>query len=199
MCTVSFLPGPEAGAFTFTSNRDETPGRMAMPPASFVHEGATWHGPRDPQAGGTWFGTDGRAFSLCVLNGAFVKHQHRPPYKRSRGLLIPHFLAKPDVFKFAATYDFEGMEPFTLLLIEHATTILKLFEMRWDEKELHLRALPVHEPQLWQSSTLYTFEQAAEREQWFTNWLNSHHPPHEHIMQFHQNRQWGTPETAICM
>lgn len=199
MCTVSFFPQNDGG-FVFTSNRDETPLRPADAPAKHHYERGQWYGPRDPKAGGTWFGTNLHT-TVCVLNGAFVKHQHRPPYRRSRGVLVPAVLQAESPAAFAAYYDFEGMEPFTLLVIEHAGDLKSLHEMRWDEQQLHHRQLPLDKPVWWQSATLYNAEQAALRSQWFRNWLETRNTPPtlEEAMHFHATAGDVGPELNLRM
>lgn len=201
MCTVSFLPLSSGAAdFLFTSNRDEAPGRQALPPAAHQLGEVTWHGPRDPQGGGTWFGTDGQSFALCLLNGAFVKHQHQPPYRQSRGLLIPHFLQSPDPLPFAEAYPFAGMEPFTLLVVDFGSGRRQLHELRWDETQLHLRTLDADQPQLWSSATLYTAEQAAVKMGWFRTWLEEQTAfSQEAIFHFHQTAGIGDPTLDVLM
>lgn len=201
MCTVSYLPlATDPSGFIFTSNRDEAPGRVAAVPALHAWEGVSWHGPRDPVGGGTWFGTDGQSFALCVLNGAFVKHQHQPPYRQSRGLLIPHFFQHPNLAAFVRAYNFQGMEPFTLLVLGFGEGKRSLYELRWDEKQLHQRQLDAEQPQLWSSSTLYTSEQAAVKLGWFRTWLDEQAAfSQEAIFHFHQTAGIGDPTLDLLM
>ncbi|MFM7153572.1 MAG: NRDE family protein, partial [Bacteroidota bacterium] len=71
--------------------------------------------PRDSKAGGTWFAVSESGKTVCLLNGAFVRHHHNPPYKRSRGLMVLDFFNYDDPDRFFSEYNLEGMEPFTLI------------------------------------------------------------------------------------
>lgn len=58
----------------------------------------------------------------------------------------------------------------------------------------------VQEPKIWSSSPLYTPEMKAEREMWFTNWLeNNKKDSLKNILEFHKNNSLGTKETSPKM
>lgn len=181
MCTATFLPLANNG-FILTSNRDEQEARPTIAPA--------WHTvfqqavlfPRDERAGGTWIaGT--KAFSLCLLNGAFEKHQHRANYRRSRGLILLDFFEKESAESFE-TMDFSGIEPFTLLILEHSP--LRMTELRWDEQQVHRTMIDVTRPQIWSSAMLYSAAVRQQRQQWFSEWLQQHrHYDEQSILHFH--------------
>ncbi len=201
MCTVSFLPiKDEAASFIFTSNRDEAAGRIALQPALHTVNGQTWFGPRDEKGGGTWFGVHDRNYAFCILNGAFEKHQHQPPYKRSRGLLIPDFLGYGDPVLFQEQYDFEGMEPFTLLIVDFGGESVLLQELRWDERNPTLTRLDAQKPHIWSSATLYTTAQAEVKQAWFNAWL-AQQPTYsqEAIFTFHKTAGIGDPTIDLMM
>ena len=88
--------------------------------------------PKDARAGGTWLVATNNGTVACLLNGAFKKHHHSPPYRRSRGLMILDAATQYNSFQnFTQHYDFEGIEPFTLVVCESE----KVFELRWDEDQ----------------------------------------------------------------
>lgn len=166
MCTVTFIPqGPES--FTLSSNRDETPHRSPGSLTRLQESGHTLIFPRDTSAGGTWIAAQNDSRIACLLNGAFEKHSHRPPYKRSRGLMVLDLFTYPGADAFARDYDFDGMEPFTLVLIDHD----RLFELRWDEKTTHFKELNASDFHIWSSATLYAEPVREKRTEWFRNWL----------------------------
>lgn len=199
MCTVSFIPQPNGG-YVFTSNRDETPLRPATPPIANKQANGVWYGPLDQGSGGTWFGTNLK-ISACVLNGAFEKHEHRPPYKRSRGLLIPALMQASSLKEFLTSFDFEGMEPFTLIVIEQQLHSSNLHEIRWDATHTHEKQLSTKFPIWWQSATLYNAEQAALRSVWFKDWLDkqSELPSQDAIITFHKTAGDAGPELNLVM
>ncbi|MFM8371345.1 MAG: NRDE family protein, partial [Bacteroidota bacterium] len=99
MCTVTYIPN--RSGFTLTHNRDEAPSRSSVsisqndegPDGQIVY-------PRDSKAGGTWFAVSESGKTVCLLNGAFVRHHHNPPYKRSRGLMVLDFFNYDDPDRF---------------------------------------------------------------------------------------------------
>ncbi|MBK7409421.1 MAG: NRDE family protein [Saprospirales bacterium] len=166
MCTVTYIPqGPES--FILSSNRDETPARSPQHLTRATQQNRTLLFPRDTSAGGTWIAAENDNRIICLLNGAFEKHRHLPPYKRSRGIMVLDYFNFPGAPDFAKEYDFEGMEPFTLVLPEKN----QLFELRWDEKQVHFRELEALDFHIWSSATLYPPPIQEKRAQWFRNWL----------------------------
>lgn len=163
MCFVTYLPYQDG--FILTSNRDEHIGRpKALPPRKYLINNQTVFYPKDGLAGGTWIAASS-THTLCLLNGAFVKHTHTPPYRRSRGLVVLDFFEQNNLETFISHYDFEGIEPFTLII---ATTTLH--ELRWDGGQLHHQVLDVHQAYAWSSVTLYSDEVVEERQRWFGQW-----------------------------
>lgn len=185
MCTVTYLPIDEG--FILTSNRDESPWRNATPPEDQKVAGHDITFPKDPLAGGTWFATDNKRFTLVLLNGGIVKHHHQPPYRRSRGLMVLDFFETYQVESFVKRYDFRGIEPFTLVIIEQ-DALTKVHELVWTEEALIHNKLDSQSPSIWSSSTLYPESVREERRDWFKNWLQEHQSfNQEAIIQFHKN------------
>lgn len=186
MCTVTFLP-KNGQDFILTSNRDEEPSRASHSLSAQEIGGRLIHFPKDPKAGGTWFATDQRNFTLCLLNGGFEKHKHKPPYRLSRGLMVLDFFRINQVNQFVHAYDFEGIEPFTLVLIDHSSDEIRLNQLVWDEKELNHQVLNEKEAFIWSSSTLYPQPVRDERRQWFEEWLEGRKQFNQaDILAFHQ-------------
>lgn len=181
MCTVTYIPQP-GGRFILTSNRDENPERSPEDLSVETHFGKTLIFPKDRRAGGSWIACSDDSRAACVLNGAFSKHNHQPPYRISRGVILVNFFGFPSVNEFSRQFDFEGIEPFTLIVIESSIP----YEIRWDGKELHFKKLNQYEKYIWSSATLYSPEAQAKRQQWFQQWTESAtHFNLESIRNFH--------------
>lgn len=205
MCTVTYLPLGNKN-YIITSNRDEsTLRKKATPPRKFSISNHAVFYPKDLQAGGTWIATSpfipeqDKGFTLCLLNGAFQKHRHNPPYKLSRGLMVLDFFKMNDVEQFVNEYNFEGIEPFTLVIIESGSTI-KLHELRWDENKIEYAELDETQPNIWNSVTLYDKNIIAQRQQWFSQWLFENNKAElESIMHFHEFGGNGDKRNDLLM
>jgi uncharacterized protein with NRDE domain len=197
MCTVTFLPLKEG--FILTSNRDEWVVReSAVPPQKYVVENHPVFFPKDQKAGGTWI-VAGENYTLCLLNGAFEKHTPKPPYKKSRGLMVLDFFQFNSSEDFISQYDFSGIENFTLIIVDHRKKI-NLTELRWDGIKSHVTPKPEQQTHIWSSSTLYTDEIISERKHWFENWLHIHPEfKQEEIIHFHHFGGKGDTTNDILM
>lgn len=195
MCTVTYIP-LGGDSFIFSSNRDESPARSPQNLTTDHSRGYPLVFPRDTAAGGTWIAVNPGGRLVCILNGAFEKHQHRPPYKRSRGLMALDFFDYPSAESFALEYGFDGMEPFTLVTWDNG----KLWEIRWDEATLHSRQLDQTQHHIWSSATLYPGPVRAKREGWFRAWLEGRTDfSLEAIHQLHRNGGEGDPHNDFVM
>jgi uncharacterized protein with NRDE domain len=153
LCTVTFLP--TASGFILTSNRDESPVRAAitLPPQLYQLVTAPAYFPKDPQ-GGTWIAVSGEGRIHCLLNGAFERHAHQPPYRKSRGIVVLDSLEYDVAEQFASGYDFTDIEPFTLVMV-NSSGLLQVQEFRWDGNQTYLKDLASGTPHIWSSATLY--------------------------------------------
>lgn len=188
MCTVSFVPKADRG-FILTSNRDETVLRpSALPIMQYSIDGKQIYFPKDPKAGGTWIATDGKQRTVCLLNGGFEPHDlsSGKVYRKSRGLVVLDVFSYANANEFAREYDFSGIEPFTLILVECATE-LSLTELRWDGEQLHQSIMENDVPRIWSSVTLYPKEVQLNREALFGALIAKNgSPSEEEIMHFHR-------------
>ncbi len=151
MCTVTYVP--VATGFIITSSRDEDMMRPpAMPPQVYHNDQLGLLMPRDPQGGGSWIGVSSQGRVACLLNGAREKHQHRPPYRKSRGLVLLDGLRADDVHQFLNSYDLDGIEPFTLILADRLHPPVELI---WDGQQRQATWQRKDEPRIWSSVTLY--------------------------------------------
>ena len=196
MCTVTFIPQGETG-FILTSNRDESPLRAAKEMAyKKLENGVEMHFPKDAKAGGTWIAASNDHRLVCILNGAFVKHKHEPPYRLSRGIMALEFFEYHSAIDFFENYEFEGIEPFTLIVVEKGN----LFDFRWDGNESHLQMLDNQESHIWSSSPLYPPEMQKKRQQVFYDWLTEQKEiSKEDILHLHLNGGVGDPENDFVM
>lgn len=166
------------------SNRDESVVRYALAPRQYQFQNVQALYPVDVQSKGTWLSIADNGYILCLLNGAHTKHVSQPPYRQSRGLVIPHFFEFNDVETFASNYTFEGIEPFTLIII-HAPT-QQIDEVRWDGNALKVTPQNANEAQIWSSVTLYTEEVRQQRREWFAGFLAQYPSPELHdLLHFH--------------
>ena len=170
MCTVTYLPVGNA-SFILTSNRDEAPLRNAAEIVETVGaDGKHLHFPKDPKAGGTWLCVADTGRIICLLNGAFKKHDRKPPYRRSRGLVLLDAFEYENIDRFFADYALKGIEPFTMVVCDSD----RLFELRWDGNQKHLLQMDADKPYIWSSATLYSEAFIKKRSQWFELWLDEH-------------------------
>ncbi len=198
MCTLSFIPISDTD-FIFTTNRDEDPNRVALSPLKYIHDGLELYYPKDSKANGSWIISNCSDTSLCLLNGAFKKHQRKPNYRQSRGLMLLDFFKYPNLKEFVENYQFEGIEAFTLVIVESKSGI-RLSELIWDEQKLHVKELPSDKAHIWSSTTLYTNPMKSEREHWFWDWLrNEKRVNSNSILNFHKTGGEGNLEYGLFM
>ncbi len=193
MCTVTYHP--TTAGFILTHNRDEAPARSPEVISRTKNRFRTLLFPRDTKAGGAWIIADNTGKTACLLNGAFLKHAHTPPYRRSRGLLLLECFEAADPDAFLAEYDYTGIEPFTLLLFFG----LSVQEIRWDGAQRFLKILAADQAHFWNSATLYPPEIQVRREQVFRDWLPKHLPTARAFLQLHRTGTVGDPENDYVM
>jgi uncharacterized protein with NRDE domain len=195
MCTVSYLP-KNNGEYILTSSRDEKIIRpaAAIPQEYFVN-GKNIVFPKDPIAGGSWIAYSENK-TVCLLNGGFRKHIPVLPYRRSRGLVLLDYFSYTDIKDFTDNYDFNGIEPFTLIIIQSD----ELFELRWDRDIISIRQLDSRTPYIWSSVTLYSDEIILKRKTWFQIWLSKNYKYDiEGIRHFHRHAGDGDVENNVLM
>ena len=197
MCTVTFLPLPDHG-FVLTSNRDVGYQReKALYPALYEEEGVSLFYPKDGKAGGAWIGTSRNNRLICLLNGGFENHTRAVSYPKSRGLIVKELLIAHDFEETCLHIDLDGIEPFTLVVVEWKKK-RQLLEFVWDGNNRHLQELP-WQPSIWSSSTLYNGEMRAMRQDWFREWFIGKSLTAENILDFHKHGGIGFPEVDVFM
>jgi len=198
MCTVSYLPVKEA-SYIITSTRDEkTSRKSALPPEQYEISGQPVYFPRDQEANGTWIASTASGLSLCLLNGGTEIHVSSPPYRRSRGLVLLDFFACNDTVSYLKTYDFSGIEPFTLIVVDYNNKDLS--ELRWNGNIMTQISKDYYRPHIWSSVTLYTDDIIKKREAWFHDWLLNRTDYHmNEIIGFHKTGGTGDSRYDILM
>jgi len=200
MCVVTYLPLPEGG-FVLTSNRDELSSRpAALAPQAHTLADRRVCFPKDPTGGGTWLATSGTT-TVCLLNGAFEPHLHQPPYRKSRGLVVLDYVSYSSPALFTDRYDFSGIEPFTLVIVSHASGgAPALHELRWNGTQVYLRNMPPRVAHIWSSVTLYTLPMAELRKTWLAQFLykQPQYTPAD-VFAFHQTAGDGDPAHDFVM
>ncbi|MBD0399834.1 NRDE family protein [Flammeovirga sp. EKP202] len=185
MCTLSYVP-ISSSSYIFTSNRDERKSRTsAFAPTIHKENGVKFLAPIDGEALGTWLGATEQGRVVCLLNGEFEIHIPTPPYKHSRGKVVMDALTAPIISDYLENYDFDNIEPFTLIVVENRGTI-ELLQFVWDGSEKHFSRLDSNVPHIWSSSTLYTPQQKEKRTAKFMLWLNEKSRLPKEILQVHE-------------
>jgi hypothetical protein len=49
---------------------------------------------------------------MALMNGAFSRHERKPFYRKSRGLVVKEILSSKELDQYLIKYDFTGIEPF---------------------------------------------------------------------------------------
>lgn len=181
MCTVSFIP-VRNGVY-LTSNRDEKKWRStAIHPEIYAASSGNLVYPKDPDAGGTWIGAHEAGHAIVFLNGARIKHEKKPPYRLSRGLVLLDLLDDASPVKKFNSIPLHNIEPFTAVIFDGQ----RLFQGRWNGIEKELIQLDAKQPHIWSSCTLYSDEIIEKRSSWFDEWIQQHpQPVEEEILHFH--------------
>lgn len=196
MCTVTIIP-QGINDFVLTSNRDESPNRVSLSPDFYTINNSKMLFPKDELAGGTWIGVSDKNRLICVLNGGFSFHERRTDYRMSRGLVAKDFLSANSIDEVVLDYDFQDIEPFTMVIIDWNNK-LRFLELVWDGKKIHINELPL-EPKIWSSSTLYSQAMKETREQWFEDFKNNNELQANSMMRFHKNTGKGNDDYGVIM
>lgn len=196
MCTVTISP-LENNGFVFTSNRDEAPNRVSLAPEIYLIKGTRLLFPKDVLSGGTWIGVSEKNRLGCVLNGGFQRHKRQSKYRLSRGVMATEFLLSDDVQCLMDSYNFENIEPFTMVIVDWNDR-LKFFELVWDGTERHISELPL-KPKIWSSATLYNPIMRNERLDWFNRFKEKHNLNAESLMKFHKTAGGSNDDYGVIM
>ncbi|KAB8155917.1 hypothetical protein EZY14_001510 [Kordia sp. TARA_039_SRF] len=197
MCTVSFIyKGNDA--FVLTSNRDESPVRKTEKPAVYSVANTKMIFPKDEVGGGTWIGMSNQKRVVCLLNGGFTAHERLQEYRHSRGIVVKDFLASAHIEKTVADYNFDKIEPFTIVMVDWNESV-QLFELVWDGTHKHFQKLSLETPHIWSSSMLYSEDMKQLRRDWFSDFQQKSALHAASIMHFHKTAGIGNPEVDVIM
>ena len=196
MCTVTIIPKGK-NDFVLTSNRDEAPNRVSLKPGFYTINETKVLFPKDELSGGTWIGVSEKNRLICVLNGGFEFHERKSEYRLSRGVVANHFLIADALKQTVNTYNFEDIEPFTMVIADWNTD-LEFYELVWDGTDKHFIKLPL-EPKIWSSSTLYSKAMKAERLDWFEGFKSENELNKDSLINFHKTAGIENSEYGVVM
>ncbi|WP_298136227.1 NRDE family protein [Flavobacterium sp.] len=194
MCTVSFVFSN--GKAILTHNRDEKVARpSAIEPQKYTVNNKNIYFPKDQKAGGTWYAVAENGAVLVLLNGADEKHQLKPSYRKSRGLIVLDLISSNSPIEAWNSIDLTDIEPFTIVLFQDK----KLYQLRWNEVEKTTLDLDVNQPHIWSSSTLYPKEIRDHRAEIFQNFIISNDVSAEKLFHFHRYAKEDDQENGLII
>jgi len=194
MCTVTYIP--QSTGYILTSNRDESALRSPKNISTETRNGQQLFFPRDKGAGGSWICISSSNRLVCVLNGAFERHERQLPYIKSRGVMVFEFFDYQHASLFFEQYEFNGIEPFTMIVYDQG----QLFDFRWDGQKKHLVILSTQEKHIWSSATLYEESVQEKRNQWLAEWLIGRtNFSRSAILELHKKGGEGNPSIDFMM
>jgi hypothetical protein len=130
------------------------------------------------------------------LNGAADKHEHCPPYNRSRGLVVLEILAAANPFLQWQSIDLNNVEPFTIVLFQQK----KLYQLRWNGIDKSTENLAIDKNHIWSSSTLYNSEIRRKRASWFFDFVAGKNKiSSEDLLNFHENTHSENSENGLVI
>lgn len=184
MCTLTIIP--QKDGFILTSNRDEAKSRkLAQFPvyAKYLEKKVLF--PQDGDAKGSWIAMN-ESRVVCLLNGAYKKHKHQPPYRKSRGIVLLDCFNYANFEQYTFDYNFNDIEPFTIVCLDFKPD-LALYEFQWDGLLVNFRELNPKEAHIISSVPLYPKKVRKKREELFTAFLDNKDDIHqEDVIQFHR-------------
>lgn len=191
MCTVTYLP--KAESTVVTANRDESPVRNADGLSPYLStEKHEYLIAKEPLHGGTNLAI-GKNNTTVLLNGAFVPHQRKVRYRKSRGIIVLESLDYSSLNELPEL-ELDGVEPFTLLRFGK-----KVEELRWDESKVHYRTHDPQEPLIVASAKLYSRKVRDNRQKWFDDLMSQTPIDSSKIWNFHLHGGDGDPENDMVM
>ena len=195
MCTVTYIP--VNGKIIITSNRDEKQWRSpALEPACYNFPSGKILFPRDSQAGGTWISLHESGHAVIFLNGGLARHEPRPPYKKSRGIILLQLADSANPARIFSEIALDGIEPFTAIIYQRES----LYECVWNGSGKHIHQKDESSPHIWSSVTLYDGEAIGRRKKWFEDWITLNPAlTQDQVIEFHRTAGDGDPYNDLVM
>ena len=194
MCTVTFIP--QATGYILTSNRDESALRSPQNITRLHQNGQELLFPRDKGAGGTWIALSSANRFVCLLNGAFERHERQLPYRKSRGIMVLEYFNYRNAAHFFESYNFDNIEPFTMIIYDEE----QLFDFRWDGQQAHVLPLDQQQKHIWSSTTLYEKSVQEKRKKWLAEWIEGRTDfSRTAILELHKKGGEGNPSNDFMM
>ncbi len=179
MCTLSFIP--IKNGTVITTNRDESPQRNSHNLSGYLSAlEEKYLIAQEPLRGGTNIAIGEKSRTAVLLNGAFDRHDMNKTYGISRGIVTLKSLDLKDLYAFADRFDFDTIQPFTL--VHFGTTIQ---EIRWDGMKIYKNEFSVNQPKIWSSPQLYLPAVRKQRAELFESFLKNGEMSPESIAHFH--------------
>ncbi len=160
MCILSIAKNDNKIIFTFS--RDENPDRKSTQP-DWINPNV--YMPIDLLQNGTWIGYN-ESLIISLQNGGKIKHQRKPKYDLSRGIILKKILLNEINLK-DLNFDNMNVEPFTITVLNLKN--LELTSVWFDGAEIHKESLEYENGYLNTSCTLYTNELHLKLNQIFNN------------------------------
>ncbi|MFD2917232.1 NRDE family protein [Psychroserpens luteus] len=187
---------PVEDGFLFTSNRDEKKYRPTIEPKIYIENKVKLLYPKDEKAGGTWIVTRENGTCIVLLNGAFINHQKKEDYLKSRGVILKEIITAEDPKFFFTEMNLKQVEPFTLIIFHNK----QLTEVKWDGVEKHIIPKQINKPHFWSSATLYNSDQQRIRQEWFQDFCTSKSRlTIDNILSFHSNTHSENTEYGLVI
>lgn len=194
MCSVSFVPIKDG--FLFTSNRDEKTYRPTIEPKIYIENKVKLMYPKDDKAGGTWIVAKEDGTCIVLLNGAFINHQKKENYRKSRGVVLIEIITAKDPLSSFYEINLKQIEPFTLIIFHND----QLTEVKWDGVEKHIIPRLNNKPHFWSSATLYDLNEQRIRQQWFQDYCNAKSDlTVENMLSFHRHTHLENTEYGLVI
>ncbi|MBK8701683.1 MAG: NRDE family protein [Saprospiraceae bacterium] len=192
MCTVTYIP--QAEGWLLTSNRDEDIQRDTdLLVVDRTADVAITYPP--DEKGGSWIAASSDFRCVCLLNGAFERHQRQLPYRHSRGKILMEAVRCRSLQGFLYGLNLTGIEPFTLVFVDKN----HFLELIWDGMKIHIQNLNRQQKHIWSSSTLYGKEVRAVRKEHFDVFAEQTLLDANKILSFHHSSPFSAPEIDFIM